>query len=230
MRFLVLSDIHGDLKYLELLNEEFADADAVLFAGDFAAMGKPETALPVLNTLIKKHESLYAVLGNCDEPSFREELEILDVSVQGDVVFRDGLAFAGSGGALRFTGVTPFERTEDEILHDLRIISEQQTTQMVNASDWGDLILLVHQPPANTKLDLVSAGLHVGSKKLRAFIEEHKPLVLICGHIHESAAVDTINDTICINPGALVEGRYAILEIEKKDDKWHVTKAELKQL
>jgi len=230
MRFLVLSDIHGDLEYLEQLNDEFADADAVLFGGDFSALGKPETALPVLNTLIKKHESVYAVIGNCDVPEFLKELEVLDVSVEGDVIFRDGLAFAGAGGGLKFTNDTPFERTDNEIIHDLNIVAEQEVEEGMDNDDWNNLIAIVHHPPKDTKLDLISAGIHVGSEKLRAFVEQHKPLALISGHIHESFAIDKIGPTVCINPGSLAQGKYAILEVEKKDNKWEVTKAELKQL
>ena len=49
MRFLVLSDIHGDIAALEKLDEEFAAADAVLFAGDFARFNEPDTGLPTTN-------------------------------------------------------------------------------------------------------------------------------------------------------------------------------------
>lgn len=222
MKFLVLSDIHGDLKYLEKLDEEFAVADVVLFAGDFSALGKPETAKPVLDLLVKKHESIFAVLGNCDEPDFITELEKKDISVEGGVVFREGLAFAGAGGGLKFTGDTPFERTDDEIMHDLRIITEQDT--------WNNLIAIVHQPPKDTKCDLITAGAHVGSEKLREFIEKYSPLAVITGHIHESFAIDYINNTICINPGPLLQGKYATFEVSKKDGKWAVAKTELKQL
>ena len=58
MRFLVLSDIHGDKGYIEKLDEEFAAADAVIFIGDFAEFKHPETGLPVLNTLVKKHDTI----------------------------------------------------------------------------------------------------------------------------------------------------------------------------
>ena len=223
MRFLVLSDIHGDEKHLEQLDEEFAIADAVLFAGDFARFEASETALPVLNTLVKKHDSLFCVLGNCDEKDFLKELENLDVSVQGDLVFRDGLAFAGSGGGLQFTGVTPFERTEEELISDLNIIKEKDSCD--------NLILLIHHPPYDTKLDTINGGAHVGSKAVRAFIEEHQPLAVISGHIHESFAVDKLGSTVLINPGSLAESRYGILEVRRNaQDEWTVSKAELKCL
>ena len=35
MKFLVISDIHGNIENLEKLESQFSTADAVLFAGDF---------------------------------------------------------------------------------------------------------------------------------------------------------------------------------------------------
>lgn len=222
MRFLVLSDIHGDTAYLNQLDEEFSKADIVLIAGDFARCGEAETGLFVLNALIEKHENLFCVLGNCDEPSFIEELEKYDVSVQSDVVFCDGLAFSGSGGSLRFTGVTPFERTDDELIKDLHMVSEQD--------NWDNLMLLIHHPPFNTKLDVISVGSHVGSPAVRSFIEKHQPLVVISGHIHESFAIDTLGSSLLINPGSLAEGRYAILVIERVNGRWGIVCSELKKI
>lgn len=226
MRFLVVSDIHGDMAYVNKLDTEFAEADGVLFGGDFARFKEPETALPALKTLLDKHESLFAVVGNCDEPDFLEELEKADVSVQGGLVFRDGLVFAGSGGALKFTGVTPNERTDEELVSDLSLAMHSQAESVDGR--WPNMIAIVHQPPKDTACDIVSGGVHVGSPLLRDFIEKVQPLVVVTGHIHESFAVDRIDSTVVMNPGSLAEGRYGVLEVEKGEDGlWSVTKAEL---
>ena len=92
MRFLVISDIHGAIENIEKLSLEFESADAVLFAGDFAKFGEVETGEPTLNALCKKHDEIFAVLGNCDEPSFIEKLEKNDISVEKTVAFFDSLA------------------------------------------------------------------------------------------------------------------------------------------
>ncbi|MBQ0167664.1 MAG: metallophosphoesterase family protein [Treponema sp.] len=231
MRFLVLSDIHGDTGYIEMLDDEFAAADAVLFAGDFARDKEPETGMQILNTLVKKHDDIFAVIGNCDDPSFIEELEKLDVSVQGDMLFRDGLAFAGSGGALRFTGTTANERSDDELVSDLSIVAEQESVEGMPDSDWNNLILILHQPPFDTGTDKITAGISTGSKTLRAFIEKHQPLLVVTGHIHESFATAKLGKTVLINPGSLAEGRYGIVEVEQDDaGVWTVSKCELKEL
>lgn len=288
MHFLVLSDIHANMEYFDALESEFAKADAVLFAGDFTNPGEDEKAADVLAALIKKNDALFAVTGNCDKPDFLQELEKRDVSVQGTMVFRDGLFFAGSGGALTFTGTTPNERSEEELLGDLQMVCDRSgeyepypfddedkaqdgessgesvqggatlhddtaataadtdkstTPAPVTASaqstaaattdaphEWQNLILIIHQPPYDTKVDIIPSGAHVGSKSLRTFIEEYRPLVAVSGHVHESSAIDTLGPTTLINPGSLAEGNYALLEVQKQNGNWKVIKAELKQL
>ena len=219
MKFLVVSDIHGELEQLEKLAPECKKADAVLFGGDFAKFEHTETAAPVLEKLCAMHENVFAVLGNCDEPDFLSAVEAKDISVQGSLSFCDGIAVCGSGGGSKFTGTTPFERTEDELVSDYSVLD--------GADIGGNLILIMHNPPKDTKCDMIPNGMHVGSEKLRACIEKLRPVAVVTGHIHESAGIDTVGDSTVINPGSLAEGKYAWLEVEKTDGAWKVQKAEL---
>lgn len=229
MRFVVLSDMHGDLAYVDRLDAEFASADGVIFGGDFARFNEPETGLPALRKLLEKHDSVFAVPGNCDEPDFLERLEAEDVSVQGGLVFRDGLVFAGSGGALKFTGATPNERTDEELVSDFALALSQQDGD--GGSAWPNMIAVMHQPPKDTACDMISGGIHVGSLLLREFIEKVRPLAVVTGHLHESAGIDSIGGSVVINPGSLAEGRYALLELERASDgAWSVAKAELREI
>ena len=245
MHFLVLSDAHANTEYLGKLDDEFKKADAVIFAGDFTNQNEAEKALPVLELLEKKSPALYAVLGNCDEPAFLEELEKRDISVQGTMVFRDGLAFAGSGGASIFTRTTPNERTEEELQGDFDMVAEHSAeyeepedaeaeskaaAQSDASLEWNNLIVISHNPPKDTKVDMITSGLHVGSALYREFLETYQPLLAVSGHVHEAAAVDTIGKTTVINPGPLMEGCYAVVDIQKKDGAWAVTTASLKKL
>ena len=75
MRFLVISDLHGDTEHIDMLKEEFSKADAVLCGGDFARFNQEETGLPTLKHLLSCHDTIYAVTGNCDNPDFIEALE-----------------------------------------------------------------------------------------------------------------------------------------------------------
>ncbi len=95
-------------------------------------------------------------------------------------------------------------------------------------------ILNSHCPPYGTHLDLapkldknlrpVFVGgmpeyVHVGSKAVRKFIEKHKFLAGLHGHIHESGGMDRLGDTVVLNPGSeYSEGvlRGFIIELSEK--------------
>ena len=176
--------------------------------------------------MLSCHDTIYAVTGNCDNPDFIEALEDEDINVQNTMVFRDGLVFSGSGGGAQFTGVTPNERTEEELVADFNVVKEQKET-----TSWSNMIMIMHQPPKDTACDTITSGAHVGSPALRQVIEELQPLAVVTGHIHESFGKDTIGKTLVINPGSLAEGRYAVLEVLKSPEgEWSIKEAELKIL
>ena len=230
MKLLVISDLHAHNDVLDKMDSLFEEADAVIFGGDFAECFKPETGKGALEKLCSKHESIFAVLGNCDNEDFLEELEAQDISVEKSLVFHDGLAFAGSGGGTYFTGKTEFERTEDECLSDFDIV-KNSVEQTGDASLWQSLILISHNPPVGEKLDSFDGEHHVGSQKFTDFIKENKPLAVVCGHIHEGTGIEKFGDTVVINPGSLGEAEtYAWLEVEKDGDGWKVVKAEMGKL
>jgi len=224
MKFLVLSDIHGDTQAIDKLDQQFKDCDGVLFAGDFAKFNETQTGAPVLEALCKKQDTIFAVTGNCDEVEFVAELEQADISVQKTLVMHEGLAICGSSGGSKFTGTTPNEREDEELVSDFNIVTETFD------GEWNNLIAIMHNPPKDTVCDTIEGGIHVGSQGLRDFIEKVKPLAVITGHIHEGIGIDKIGETTVINPGALFEGHYAILEVCKDGDSWKVTSAELKNL
>ncbi len=67
-------------------------------------------------------------------------------------------------------------------------------------------VFVVHSPPYGTACDRIHGGEHVGSRALRAFLEERQPPWSLSGHIHESPTVsgrfhDTIGRTRVVNPG-----------------------------
>lgn len=231
MKFLVISDIHGNLENIDRLDPKFKEADAVLFGGDFALFEHEETALPVLEKLLTKHEVIYSVLGNCDNPEFLEKIEDADVSVEKTLVFNEGYAVAGSGGGSKFTGTTPFERTDEELSGDFSIVDSSSEDCADENGHWSNLILIMHNPPKDTKCDMIPNGVHVGSEGLRSFIEKRTPFLVVTGHIHESAGIDKIGETTVMNPGSLAEGKYGWVVAEKDGDgKWGVKSAELCEL
>ncbi len=212
MKVLIVSDGHAAVERLEPLKEVAVDCDIVLFGGDFAKFGNPETGRPYLERFAKIHDRIFAVIGNCDEPDFVDALDEYDIGIEGSLSYFGGLVFSGSGGGSKFTGTTPNERTDEELADALRLVAES-APEGTGEAGWNNLVIVAHNPPAETKLDVVSNGAHVGSPLIRAFVDRYKPLLVVSGHIHESAAVDRIGPTALVNPGALAEGKYAIAEI-----------------
>jgi Icc-related predicted phosphoesterase len=53
----------------------------------------------------------------------------------------------------------------------------------------------------------------VGSASLRKIIEEKKPALCVCSHIHEGAGkTDTIGNTKILNVGPLSHGNIAVID------------------
>jgi hypothetical protein len=230
MKFLVLSDIHGNVANIDALDGEFSSCDAVIFGGDFAAFGKSETGKPVLEKLLEKHGTIFSVIGNCDEPSFLDEIESADISVERTLAFHEGLAFAGAGGGTRFSGDTPNERDEEDILSDFSLVDSSAESCADENGKWNSLVLVMHNPPKDTDCDMIPGGIHVGSALLRSFIEKYEPVLVVTGHIHESAGISRVGSSTVVNPGSLAEGKYALVELDNAGGTWSVKSAELKSL
>jgi Icc-related predicted phosphoesterase len=100
----------------------------------------------------------------------------------------------------RFLSIDPhvYLRERGTIREDLN-----RLTKPIN---YKKAIYIMHSPPFGTKLDLTEGGKSTGSRSIKVFIEENKPLLTLHGHIHESpevsgAYIDRIGETLCVNPG-----------------------------
>ena len=227
MKFLVISDMHGNIENFDKIDSVFKEADGVLCAGDFAEFKKTETGKPVLEKLCTMNEYVFSVIGNCDEPEFTLEIESQDISVQKGLVFHEGFSIAGSGGGSIFTGTTPNERTEEDLLKDFEIVENSSESCADEHGHWSNLILISHNPPKAEKCDSPAPNVHAGSQMLTDFILKRAPVLVVTGHIHEGAAIEKIGTTTVINPGSFAEGKYAVAEFEKQDSHWILKNAKL---
>jgi len=175
----------------------------------------------------KKTET-YVIMGNDD---FRVNLKILEDAEKDKILksihnksarLNKNLNIAGYS----FVNPTPFRLKDwekpdfenDKVpaqLFDEEIRSaekeegtiEKDLKKLKTLSNPSKTVYVVHAPPFNTKLDMISSGAHVGSKSLRNFVEKEQPLLTLHGHIHESPQMsgswhDKIGKTECINVGS----------------------------
>ncbi|RLE50757.1 MAG: hypothetical protein DRJ31_00280 [Candidatus Methanomethylicota archaeon] len=208
MQVLALSDIHGEeRKFKEVLKREISFVDLVLIAGDITDFG----SIDEIKSLLKDIEKpFFYVLGNCDPVEGIDGIKGLERHyIHGRLIEFQGFYIAGLSGS----GITPFntniELSEDDFAKLIKHIYEKAK------SFFGKMILVTHEPPANSKVGLTRRGVFVGSYVLRRFIEEQKPLLVVCGHIHEGRGVEVIGETKVVNPGPVRAGFYALIKVEE---------------
>ena len=85
----------------------------------------------------------------------------------------DGVEFFGLGAGIP---VTPWDWSFD--------LDDEAAAEMLAACPQG-AVLVLHSPPQG-HCDTNGAGDHFGSEALLRAIEEKRPRLAVCGHIHES--------------------------------------------
>lgn len=207
------TDFHGSRGALKAFarNIRQYEADLAVICGDITNFGTVEQAKNLLvETLTEVNVPIIFIPGNCDPPSLTD-LQIKGLTcIHGEIFLHDNLAFIGLGGSTMSPFNTFFEMNEEEITGILNRCVENlnRLTQKPN------VILISHSPPKNTKLDKTFSGAHVGSISVRRFIEENKPILVFCGHIHEARGIDYIGNSVIVNPGPAKQGNYALATIE----------------
>jgi uncharacterized protein len=201
MEIIVLSDIHGDLGLLELAAEGLKNADLVMLSGDITHFGKAIQVKSLIDKIKVYNPNIVGVPGNCDYSDVNQYLVSEEMSLDCRYFVHGGLFFMGVGGSLPCPGRTPNEYHEE----DFTVMLEKT----VEANKKGlPIVLLLHQPPFNTRLDQLSDGFHLGSHSIRLFIEKFQPLLCFSGHIHEADGIDHIGKTTLVNPGPFKMGKY----------------------
>lgn len=199
MKLICISDLHGRFGEIKRIEDSIKTADLVVLAGDITNFGHKEKAKAIVNEILELNKDLLAVPGNCDLHDVVGLLEELEISIHGDGRPIEGIGFFGVGGSNSTPFNTPQEYSEGELERFLNEGYEKIKEQEMK-------VMISHPPPYNTKLDKTRAGLHVGSKKVREFIEKIRPNLVLCGHIHEAKGRDKIANSIILNPGPLHTG------------------------
>jgi len=200
MKFLVVSDIHGNMAAADWINSiaEKEDVDYVLVLGDITDFGPNEVAEKILGPVKR---DVYAIPGNCDPLSLPDTISSVAIDMHGKTADLDGFHVAGLGGSNPTIFNTPFELDEETIYKMLKPISKE------------GMILMVHAPPYGIN-DMIPSGLNVGSKSILKIVKEFRPVLVLSGHIHEDYGVKYINGTTFVNPGPAKDGMYALVEVD----------------
>lgn len=212
MNILALTDFHGNLEAFRRAQQTIANEkpDLVLVAGDIVNHDA-ERAKRFLADLAGVGSPVYFVPGNMDGVDLIAWSGTEHVrGIHGRCETWQNVAFVGLGGSPRGAFSTPIEYSEE----DGAEVLERALTNYHG----GNLILVSHCPPRETKTDQVMFGEHIGSRSVRKFVEKMKPLLVVSGHVHEAKGVDRIGSTVILNIGPAKNSNYAIINVNKSVD------------
>jgi Icc-related predicted phosphoesterase len=207
VRFAYVVDVHGRPRAVSDVVGGIGEIDVLIVGGDLTTDGMPDEAERAIESWRPLAPRLLAVAGNMDSREIDARLAELGVALDGRGVVFDGVGVFGVSAAPLSPLRTPYELSDEELEERIgRGFAEVESCRV--------RVFCPHAPPAGTACDRLVSGEHVGSAVIRAFVERAQPDLVLCGHIHEARATDTIGRSRIANPGPVSAGHYALVEID----------------
>lgn len=184
MKILALSDLHSEeavIDWLRALSLR-SSYDLVLFCGDITNRGPVSYAEEVLSFFPGK---AYAVHGNMDTEEVINSMRQMGALIHGKKIKLREWNLVGLGGSNPTPFGTPSEASEEQL---------EAALSKAGVDEFS--IVLSHAPPYGS-FDGVGA-MHVGSTAVRRMVEQKRPILLICGHIHEHEGKEIVGETLVV--------------------------------
>ena len=215
-----VEEILGKKKYKKLLKKDYA-------------AGK----IP-LKELNKFHKKVFSVFGNGDWYKWEFSKSNRDYTClikklknfkninRGKAKFR-GIKIVGFGGYLDpdiyFTnkGIKAINTSKERtMLRKQRYVKWEK--QLMKLMKYKPDILLAHYNPYKCcdKMNARWSALHnqhMGISSFNRALKKFKPVLMVCGHIHEGFGSCKIGKTIVVNAGSAGDGQAAIIDFDEKN-------------
>lgn len=189
MKILAFVDTHGNLNAIKRLLKKGESVDLLICAGDISNFGN--NLLSSVSKLQKLKKHMLIIHGNHES---EEQMREVSKKFPWVIYIHKGsyqlgnYYFFGYGGGGFSTEDSQYEKT----------IKKFKKTLKKDAK----IVLITHGPPYGTRCDLLMHQGHRGCKTYTKIDKELKPILHICGHLHETASIrDKIGKTLVINPG-----------------------------
>jgi Icc-related predicted phosphoesterase len=207
MRILVVSDLHYTLRQLDWVVSVAGDYELVIVAGDhldISSLVEPDAQIAVVLEYFSRlaaKTSVIACSGNHDLNADNELGERsagwlgaaagVGVGVDGTHVLTDRAIVTVCPW---WDGPRTREVVDRQLAADAALVGDRQ---------W---IWVYHAPPDSSPTSWTGKR-HYGDAELVAWIEQHRPSIVLCGHVHQSpfasggAWIDRIGSTLVFNAG-----------------------------
>lgn len=192
MKILAFSDIHGDKSLAEKLAKRAADEDVdlVILCGDITQMEQGTSG--IIGPFAARNKKVLLIPGNHETVATADFLAQLYsmTNLHGYSVKYKDIGLFGCGGA----EMGPFPTSDEEIFELLKKGHE-------GIKDSGKKIMITHVHPSGTTIEKFTQFFK-GSDAVRRAVDEFKPDLVLCGHVHEAEGIEEMIDgTRVINVG-----------------------------
>ena len=200
MRIYAVADIHGHSDKIALVryNTLQLNPDVLVVAGDITNYIGSAEILAQLNDI---PVPVLAVRGNTDLSKVEKMLE--DFPNISPLHLRQ--VTIGSTPFVGVSGCIPIPFSSRICLNEMQVIEKLKPLIKSNS------VLVAHPPPWGT-LDEVFGRFHAGCRSMTKVIKMCRPMLMICGHIHERPGSVFIGETLVVNcalgknhAGAMIE-------------------------
>ncbi len=193
MRILAAGDMHGDITLVKrlALQAENEKVDLVVLTGDLTNADQSTDNL--IGPFLAKKKKVIFVPGNHDSFATADFLaEVYPITnLHGYAVKSGDVGLFGCGGA----NIGTLSRLKETEIFD--ILKEGHT----KLKDLKKKIMITHVHPSYTKMEQFSKFVP-GSLGVKKAIDELKPDILLCSHVHEAEGIEEkVGKTRVINVG-----------------------------
>ena len=201
MRIFAVADLHNRLDRVTLIKNTIEQhrPGIVVIAGDITSYFRKISVLSELNKLQVK---VLIVRGNSDLKKVDKMVENYSniESLHFNSVKTEGFQFLGLNGTVPLPFNSKICLNEGRLLKELSLKVGRKT------------ILVAHPPPRGI-LDKVMGRFHAGCRSLNQFLAQTRPILYLCGHIHEDPGVSYIGKTAVVNCSIGGRGHGSLIEI-----------------
>jgi Icc-related predicted phosphoesterase len=206
MRIYAVADIHGRSAKIALIrgNTLQLNPDVLVVAGDITSYTGSAGILAQLNDI---PVPVLAVRGNTDLSRVENLLENFpNIShLHLKQVTIGNTPFVGVSGCI------PIPFSSRICLNQVQVIEKLKPLLKSNS------VLVAHPPPWGT-LDEVLGRFHAGCRILTKAIKMCRPMLMICGHIHERPGSVFIGKTLVVNCALGSNHAGAVIELDNENN------------
>mgnify|MGYP001594594454 CR=1 FL=1 len=191
LKILAAGDFHADESLAKKLAEqaEKENVDLVILNGDLVEEHKTQG---IIGPFVKKNKKVFIIPGNHETIATTDFLAELYnvVNLHGYSVRYKDVGIFGCGGA----NIGLNQLSDEEIFNTLK-------KTFNDIKDLPKKIMVTHVHPSESTMEKFTSFFQ-GSKGVRKAIDEFKPDIAICGHVHEAEGIEEkIGKTRVINVG-----------------------------